>query len=198
MRTCGVIKKLTKLDKDLKFNDNSLEDHGFYLLSGEFNEESLTPVIRFIIEKNLLPKDRRPENLTLVITSGGGEIAPTFALIDTIKSSKIPVHTVGLGMIGSSALMLFIAGEKGHRVLTPNTSVLSHQWSWGSQGKEHELFAVVKEFTLTQRKIVDHYRKCTGLSDKDIKKYLLPPEDIWLSSKEAVKYKIADSVVTTY
>ena len=97
-------------------------------------------------------------------------------------------------MIASCGLLLFITGEKGKRILTPNTSILSHQYSWGSWGKEHELFAQVKEFELSSRRLVEHYKKCTGLSEEDIRTYLLPPEDVWLSGKEAKKLGICDSI----
>jgi ATP-dependent protease ClpP protease subunit len=56
----------------------------------------------------------------------------------------------------------------------------------------------VKEFNNTSERIIEHYKKCTGLSEKDIKKYLLPPEDVWLTAKEAVKYGIADQIVDFY
>ena len=58
-------------------------------------------------------------------------------------------------------------------------------------GKEHELFARVKEFELSTQRMLDH-KKCTGLSEKVIREVLLPAEDVWLSAEEAVKYKIAD------
>jgi ATP-dependent Clp protease protease subunit len=103
-----------------------------------------------------------------------------------------------MGMIASCGLLMFISGEKGRRVLTPNTSILSHQFSWGSFGKEHELFAAVKEFDLTTQRMIDHYKKCTGLSEKDIRQYLLPPQDVWLSAKEAKKLGLCDSIQSTY
>lgn len=176
----------------------NLEDSGTYLFMESFTPSSCEKAIRFILEKNLLPKADRPEALTFVINSPGGDVNSCFALIDTIKSSKIPVHTVGLGQISSCGCLLFMAGEKGKRHLTPNTAILSHQFSWGSYGKEHELFAVVKEFGLTQKRIMDHYKKCTGLSEKKIRESLLPAEDVWLTAKEAVDLGIADKVVTTY
>ena len=112
----------------------------------------LKPVIDFILRKNLMPTNVRPKHLTLIINSPGGELPSALALIDTMKGSAIPVHTVGLGMIASCGLLTFMSGAKGHRVLTPNTSILSHQFSWGSDGKAHELFATVKEFELLQKK----------------------------------------------
>lgn len=177
---------------------SKLEDSGTFLFYKEFTRESCAEAMRFVLEKNLLPQQERPEHLTFVITSPGGDLAGCFALIDTIKSSKIPVHTVGLGLIASCGFNLFIAGEKGHRVLTPNTAILSHQFSSGSYGKEHELFASVKRHTITQQRIVEHYKKSTGLSEKKVREFLLPPEDVWLTPEEAVKLGAADRIVTTY
>jgi ATP-dependent Clp protease protease subunit len=176
----------------------SLEETGTYLFMEAFTMSSCSKAIRFVLEKNLLPKADRPSELTFIINSPGGEVNSMFALVDTIKASKIPVRTIGIGQIASCGFMLFIAGNKGRRFLTPNTAILSHQFSWGAFGKEHELFATVKEFTMTQERIVNHYKKCTGLSDKKIKEYLLPPEDIWLSPKEALDLGVADEIITTY
>jgi ATP-dependent Clp protease protease subunit len=78
--------------------------------------------------------------------------------------------------------------------LTPNTSILSHQYSWGAFGKEHELFATVKEFDLTTKRMIAHYKKCTGLSEEKIRETLLPPQDIWLSALEAKNLNLCDMV----
>lgn len=173
-------------------------ESGIIYFSDHFDSTTTKPVISTIIEKNLLPQNERPKEITLVINSPGGEVHSAFALIDTMKGSAIPVKTVGLGMIASCGLLTFMSGTKGRRVITPNTSILSHQYSWGSAGKEHELFARVREFELSTARMIEHYKKCTGLSEKKIREILLPPEDKWLSAKEAVKYGIADKIVSTY
>jgi ATP-dependent Clp protease protease subunit len=171
---------------------------GIMYFSDGFDSTSTKPVIQAIIEKNLVPNTQRLKELTLVINSPGGQVHSAFALIDTMKGSAIPVKTVGLGMIASCGLLTFMSGHKGRRVITPNTSILSHQYSWGSGGKEHELFARVREFELSTKRMLEHYKKCTGLSEKRVRDILLPPEDRWLSAKEAVKYGIADKIVSTY
>jgi|TARA_B000000557_G_C20791031_1_gene451024 ATP-dependent Clp protease protease subunit len=171
---------------------------GIMYFSDGFDSNTTKPVIQTIIEKNLMPNSQRPNELTLVINSPGGQVHSAFALIDTMKGSAIPVKTVGLGMIASCGLLTFMSGTKGRRVITPNTSILSHQYSWGSGGKEHELFARVREFELSTDRMIQHYKKCTGLSEKKVRDILLPPEDRWLSAKEAVKYGIADKIVSTY
>ena len=175
----------------------SIEDYHYYLFNDDFNSKSTGDLIKFIIERNLLLKEK-PKMMKLIINSPGGEVSSAFALIDTIKGSRIPIYTYGLGEIASCGLLTFIAGEKGKRFITRNTAILSHQFSWGSWGKEHELMARVKEFNNTQERIIEHYKRCTGLTEKQIKTYLLPPEDVWLTAKEAVKYGIADEIVDFY
>lgn len=175
-----------------------INDAGIYIFADEFNHISTSKAIKFILSKNILPKKKRPGNLTLIINSPGGDVPCAFALIDIMKGSRIPVYTLGIGEISSCGLLTFIAGEKGHRIITPNTSILSHQYSWGSYGKEHELIARVKEFDLTSQRMLQHYKKCTGLNEKEIKEVLMPPSDVYLSAKEAVKYGLADHIRQTY
>jgi ATP-dependent Clp protease protease subunit len=129
-----------------------------------------------------------------MICSEGGVVESAFALIDVMRSSPIPVKTVGLGQIASAGLLIFLAGSMGRRILTPNTSILSHQFSWGSDGKAHELFATMKEFELCHRRMLEHYKLCTGLSESEIKSTLLPPHDVYLSADEALSLNICDQI----
>lgn len=176
-----------------EFRPPSISDKGIYYFSGEFNQQTTRDAITWILDANLQEKPDY-NNLTLIISSFGGDLFSAFALIDVMRGSRIPIHTVGLGIIASAGLMTFIAGQKGHRVITPNTSILSHQWSAGNTGKEHELVATQKQYELTSKRMLAHYKKCTGLSDKLIREKLLPPQDIWLSAEEAKKYNLVDIV----
>jgi len=177
-------------------SEADLYKSGIFLFMDVVNPDNCRDVIEFILKQNT--EKKRKKKLQLMICSPGGDMASCFALIDIMKGSKIPIHTVGLGMIASCGLLLFITGEKGYRTLTPNTSILSHQFSWGNWGKEHELFAQVKEFELSTKRMLDHYHKCTGLTEKQIREFLLPPEDVWLSAKEAKKLGICDNVKSVY
>ena len=171
----------------------SLSDFGVYYFASEFSVSTTKDVITWILDSNL-QQNNKPEQLTLMITSYGGDLLSAFALIDVMRGSSIPIHTIGLGVIASAGLMTFIAGEKGHRLITPNTSILSHQWSAGAFGKEHELLATGRQFDLISKRTIAHYKKCTGLDDAIIREKLLPPQDVWLSSQEAKKYNITDMV----
>lgn len=186
------------LEKEEKSIDiPNIEDLHYYIFSSDFDNSSCSEAMKFVIARNLMKKDR-PKLMKMIINSPGGSVTSAFALIDTMKGSKIPVYTYGLGEISSCGLLTFIAGAKGHRYITRNTAILSHQFSWGSIGKEHELMASVKEFNNTSQRMIEHYKRCTGQTEATIKKYLLPPEDVWLTPREAIKYGIADQIVDFY
>jgi ATP-dependent Clp protease protease subunit len=183
--------------KDEKESEiKSLEDHHYYLFHQDFNNESCSSAIKFILERNLM--NPLPKFMKIIFNSPGGDLTAAFSLIDVMKISKVPIHTYGLGQISSCGLFAFVSGKKGFRYITENTSILSHQFSWYTYGKQHELIAAQREVENTSKRLLDHYIKCTGLSEKDVKKYLLPPEDVWLTAKEAVKYGIADEIVKHY
>lgn len=174
-------------------HSQALADAGMYVLMGEIDDESIKPVIEWILHENYVSKKKKKE-LLLMICSEGGDMSAAFALIDVMMSSNIHIKTVGLGCIASAGLLIFIAGDKGRRVLTPNTSILSHQFSWGSDGKAHELFATIREFELIQKRMLAHYVECTGLSEEEIRKTLLPPHDVWLSAEESLSLGICDHI----
>jgi ATP-dependent Clp protease, protease subunit len=183
---------------DTKTDLPSLQDNFTYLFMDDFDPKSVRPVIDWILRCNFMADKARPERLQLIINSPGGCLNSALALIDVMKGSAIPVHTLGIGQISSCGLLTFIAGAKGHRVLTPNTSILSHQFSWGSYGKNHELIARVKEFELTSARLIALYKHCTGLTETKIREVLLPANDVWLTAEEAVELGVADSIKASY
>jgi len=170
-----------------------LQEAGIYVFMSDVDDESIKPVIEWILIENHVKRRKRKE-LLLMICSDGGAMSSAFALIDVMKSSAIPIKTVGLGSIASSGLLIFLAGTPGRRMLTPNTSILSHQYSWGSDGKAHELFSITKEFNLMQQRMIAHYQECTRLSEDVIQTKLLPASDVWLTAEEALDLKICDYI----
>lgn len=169
----------------------SLEEYGIFPLSGDIDDQNVEDAIRFVIESNL---DGSLDHLTLIVNSPGGYVSQGFALIDVMAGSRMPIHTVGLGQISSMGLSIFIAGTPGYRILTPNTLIMSHQWSGERWGKEHELIAQQKQDEIVSKQMMKHYVKCTKMSEKDVRKYLFPASDVFLTAPEAKKLNICDIV----
>lgn len=164
----------------------------YYLLMNDISYESVQPVIEWILSANFA--EEKPEQLTLLICSPGGLLSSCYALIDVMRGSSIPVATVAIGEIASAGTMITMCGHPGMRFCTTNTSIMSHTYSSGAVGKHHELIAAVKDFELTDKKILETYKRCTGLSEKVIREVLLPPSDVYLTPEEAKKYRIIDHI----
>ena len=173
-----------------------LRENGILMLTKEFNQENIMPLVVQIMEWNMASD--KMDHIKLYINSPGGSVHSAFHLIDVMKQSNIPVHTIAMGLAASCGVLTLMAGVKGHRYITQNTSVMSHQYAWGSRGKEHELYGIVKEFELSSKRMIEHYKKCTGKSEKYIRQYLLPETDQWLNPKEVLKHGIADKIIKTY
>lgn len=182
----------------MKSPGSYMRENGIMMLVEKFDQETIMPLVAQIMEYNMMEEEIRPECLTLIINSPGGSVHSAFHLIDIMKTSEIPVHTVGQGLVASCGILTLMAGDKGNRRLTHNTSVMSHQFSWGSSGKEHELYAKVKEFEFSSQRMIEHYRKCTKKSEKYIRKHLLCETDMWLSPEECLKHGVIDEIVETY
>ena len=132
---------------------------GMVMLTDEFKQETIMPIVNQIIMLNLLPDSEQPEEIKLIINSPGGSVFSAWHLIDVMKQSRIPVSTIAQGLAASCGVLTLMAGAKGRRFVTHNSSVMSHQYSWGSMGKEHELVAKQKEFKLASKRMEEHYKK---------------------------------------
>jgi ATP-dependent Clp protease protease subunit len=184
-------------DGEYWFGKNLLQNGVMYLM-GDIDSDSVLPIIASIMEYNLMDEDERPSQLTLFINSGGGYTSPAYHLIDSIKHSLIPVQTIGMGEVASAALMILMAGSKSKRFATETCSIMSHQYSAGLSGKEHEIYAGTKDMQMESNRMMVHYRKCTKKSEPYIRKHLLPQSDCYLTPEEAVKHGLIDGILQTY
>lgn len=189
-------KEKEKPPEEMKQPGSYLRENGILMLVDKFDQEKIMPLVAAIYEYNLMPEELQPEQLTLIINSPGGSVHSAFHLIDAMMMSEIPVVTIGKGLVASCGVLTIMAGDR--RLLTHNTSVMSHQYSWGSRGKEHELQAIVKEFDMASSRMVEHYKKCTKKSETYIRKHLLHPTDEWMTPAECIKHGIVDEVIDTY
>lgn len=168
---------------------------GIISLFGEINEASVMPIADYIIRANVLD-EIQVDKIDIIICSHGGTLPCAFALIDVIEGSNIPISTIGLGLAASAALLILMAGHKGKRIITPNTLLLSHQYTSYKYGKQHELISDRKHDELIDKNLINFYKKHSKIkSEKVIREKLLPPSDVWLSSSEALKLGLCDKVV---
>lgn len=179
-------------EKDREKKEQGLSDYGIMYLSGPIQEGTAEGICKQIIEYNIKGEVNQ---IQMVINSPGGTCAAGFSIIDIMEWSRIPIYTTGIGMIASMGLLVFMTGEKGRRVITPRTSILSHRFSAFSFGTHSQLIAGRKEEDLEHRRIVEHYLTYSSIGDQtELEKYLLRDVDTWLTPDEALQFGLADLV----
>ncbi len=175
-----------------KKEKNSLEDLGVIFLPGSINQAKAEQVCQQIIKLNV---DGKHEHIQMIINSAGGELPSGFAIIDVMEWSAIPIYTVGLGMVASMALLIFMAGVKGHRTLTPNTSLLSHRFWSLDIGNYSDLLALRKQHDIEHQRILQHYIRYTNMkSVEELEAKVLRDVDTWLTPEEAIQHGLADRI----
>lgn len=65
----------------------------------------------------------RSEPLSLYVLSPGGEVNPALAIVDTMDSIDVPVHTYVVGNSASIACVIAAHGEKGKRHILPSAGL---------------------------------------------------------------------------
>jgi ATP-dependent Clp protease protease subunit len=170
----------------------TLQNLGAHMLFGEINQVSALQTCEFIIKANMLRASSSP--LTLLVNSEGGSVNDGFAIIDIMETSRLPIQTVGTGLIASMGLLISTAGHKGTRTITKNTEIMAHQFIGGVYGKHHELMAVQHEHLRLEQLFIKHFVRHSNMTEKQIKDILFSPSDRWLSPDEAKKYGLCDRV----
>ena len=116
-----------------------------------------------------------------------------FAICDTIKYVKPPVHTICIGQAMGTAAMILSAGTKGQRASLPNASIVLHQPRSGARGQATDIQIRAKEVLQNKRTMLEMLSLNTGRSpeqlaeDSDRMTYLTP--------KEALEYGLIDRVL---
>ena len=134
------------------------------------------------------------KDIKLYINSPGGSVYDGLAIIDTMNYIEPDVQTIGIGLQASMGAMLLSAGAKGKRYVLPNSRIMIHQPSSGTQGKITDQEIALKEGIYLKQKLADMLAKNTG---KDVKQVIKDMDrDNWMSAEEAKTYGLIDEVLT--
>ncbi|KAL7417320.1 Clp protease-domain-containing protein [Mrakia frigida] len=135
----------------------------------------------------------------MYINSRGGNFTDVMAVFDTMTFMRPPVHTVCLGHASSLSSLLLAAGEKGHRTMLPNATVMIHQPRGGRSGQQSDIAIAAKE-TLRQREQLERlYQVHCGKEGESVEEgrerfRTAMERDFHLNAEEAIAFGIADKV----
>jgi ATP-dependent Clp protease protease subunit len=147
-----------------------------------------------VIAQLLFLESQDPDkDINLYINSPGGSVTAGMAIYDTMQFIKPDVTTICVGMAGSMASILLMAGAKGKRLALPNSEVMIHQPLGGFSGQAADIEIHAKNILQTRDKMYDIIVRHTGqnrervIADTD--------RDTFFDVKQAIAYGIIDKVV---
>jgi len=141
-----------------------------------------------------LQAENAEKDVYLYVNCPGGAVYAGLAIYDTIQFMSAPVSTICMGMAASMGALLLAAGEKGRRSALPNSRIMIHQPSGGSQGTASDIEIQAKEIIYARGLINEILATHTGqpiervADDAD--------RDRFMSPREAVEYGLIDQIIT--
>lgn len=153
-----------------------------------------TGMANTIVAQLLFLESENPNaDISLYINSGGGDVSAGWAIMDTMKYIKPNVSTIGMGLVASMASMILAAGEKGKRFALPNTQIMIHQPSAGTEGKVTDMEIYLKEVQRNKKTLIQQMVEFTGRKEKEV--FDAMERDNWMQPEEAKKFGIIDNVL---
>ncbi len=163
------------------------------VVSGEVNED----LVEKIVKQLLVLEADSDKPIYLYIDSPGGSIDDGFGLYDMIRFINAPVYTIGMGLIASMGVTLFLSVPKERRFSLPNSHFLIHQpLMGGSRGVATDIEITAQEITKSRETLTQLIADATGKDFETVKKDT--ERDHWLTAKEALDYGIAGKIITSH
>ena len=160
-------------------------------LGEDVNEHTANVVVAQLLH---LAYEDPKKDIKLYINSPGGSVYDGLAIYDTIQFISPDVQTIGIGLQASMGAFLLSSGTKGKRFALPNSRIMIHQPSSGTQGKITDQEITLKEGIYLKKRLNEILAKNTGQKLAKIEKDA--DRDFWMSAEEAARYGIIDEVIT--
>ena len=134
------------------------------------------------------------KDVQLYINSPGGSVTAGMAIYDTMQFINCDVSTLCVGQAASMGALLLAAGAKGKRFCLPNSRVMIHQPSGGSQGQASDIEIQAKEILYLRERLNHILADHTG---QPLEKIAEDTErDRFLEAEEAMNYGLVDEVLS--
>jgi ATP-dependent Clp protease, protease subunit len=173
---------------------NKLFEERIIFLGVQIDDASANDVMAQLLCLESMDPDR---DIIIYINSPGGSFTALTAIYDTMQFVRPDISTVCMGQAASAAAVLLAAGTPGKRMALPNSRVLIHQPSGGTEGamqvSDLEITAneIQRMRVLEEEVLARHTGQTVERVRADIER------DKILTAEEAKEYGFVDEVLST-
>jgi ATP-dependent Clp protease protease subunit len=189
MNLSYVIEGEDEKEKSYEIFSRLLKDRIIYI-QGQFEDDMANNIVAQLLYLNSRDKSK---DIYMYINSPGGSITSMYSIYDVMNYIESDIYTVGIGSVCSAGSFILAAGTKGKRSCLPNTEIMIHELSAGTQGKAGDIFNMVEKYKKLHDKMAKQYSEFTGQSLTKVKKDM--QKDFWMTSEEALAYGLIDKII---
>ena len=184
-----VVEQTSRGERSYDIFSRLLSDR-IIMLSEEVNDASASVIVAQLLFLEAQDPDK---DIQFYINSPGGSVTSGLAIYDTMQYIKPDVSTICIGMAASMGAFLLSSGTKGKRIALPNSEIMIHQPSGGSQGQATDIQIQAEHILKIKKKLNEILADNTGKSIKEIEKDC--ERDHFMSAEEAKEYGLIDKVI---
>lgn len=160
-------------------------------LVGPVMDQSANLVVAQLL---FLESENPDKDISFYINSPGGSVSAGLSIYDTMQFIKPDVSTLCMGIAASMGAFLLAAGAKGKRFSLPNSRVMIHQPSGGTQGQASDIEIQAREILFLRERLNAILAEKTGQPIERIAKDT--DRDNFLSPEDALSYGLIDKVLS--
>lgn len=186
-----VIEQTNRGERSYDIFSRLLNDR-IIMLTDEVNDTTSSLVVAQLL---YLEGQDPSKDVNLYINSPGGSVTAGLAIYDTMQYIKCDVSTICMGMAASMGAFLLAAGTKGKRYALPNSDIMIHQPSGGTQGQATDIKIQADHMLQIKKKLNEILAQRTGQPLETIMRDT--ERDNFMTAEEAVNYGLIDKVIVS-
>ena len=132
------------------------------------------------------------KNITLNVSSLGGDVNHALAIYDLLKMNGATVTANVIGMTASAGTIIALGADKVN--MSENAMFLVHNAWTSAQGNANDMRDTAETLDQVDSRLINIYKKKTGKKKSEI--LSLMEEEKWIDAKEAKKFGFIDNVFT--
>lgn len=184
-----VIEQTSRGERSYDIYSRLLKDRIIFI-AGPIEDNLANSVIAQML---FLTSQDPKKDINIYINSPGGSVTAGLAIYDTMQYVKADVSTICMGMAASMAQVLLCAGTKGKRFALPNSRIMMHQPSGGTQGQSVDIEIYTKEMIRIRELLYNIIANHTGKDIETIKKDA--DRDNFMPPDIALGYGLIDKIL---
>ena len=185
-----VVEQTSRGERSYDIFSRLLNDR-IIMLSEEVNDTTASLIVAQLLYLEAQDPDK---DIQFYINSPGGSVSSGLAIYDTMQYIKPDVSTICIGMAASMGAFLLSSGAKGKRLALPNSEIMIHQPSGGSQGQCTDIQIQAEQILKIKKKLNAILAANTGRSVEEVERDC--ERDHFMSAEEAQAYGLIDKVIS--